>query len=290
MMKLGSQEHRDLFCQTFMASHRQYDPDTLPWPDLEGASLARLQGIPFWGEAIRIERKAGLMVSTFAETVCDPIIREAIALQGREEDRHARLLECMTQRYGIETTVPSAEPLPKPIKPAFVKFGYGECIDSFFAFGLFELGRQSGFFPDSLLAIFDPVLDEEARHIVFFVNWIAYLQATQGRGAPPLRATLTLWHYGRALLNLMNLLRSANTGGAGFTATGASVVDMDLTPKKFLATCLRENSRRMGVFDQRLLRPQLLPSLGKIGLSALKLLPQQQSRTQSMSHLTGSRQ
>ncbi|MEB3336488.1 MAG: ferritin-like domain-containing protein [Leptolyngbyaceae bacterium] len=289
-MKIGSQEHQELFCQTFMASHRQYDPDTLPWPDLDDASLARLQGIPFWGEAIRIERKAGLMVSTFAETVSNPRIREAIALQGREEARHARLLECMTQRYGIETTVPPTEALPLNIEPAFVKFGYGECIDSFFAFGLFEIGRQSGFFPASLLAIFDPVLDEEARHIVFFVNWIAYLQAIQGRGAPPLRATLTMWHYGRALLNLVHLLRSADTGGAGFTATGASVVDMNLTPEKFLSTCLRENARRMSVFDERLLRPQLLPSLGKISLSALKLLPQRQSRTQNISHFTGSRQ
>ncbi len=278
-MKIGSQAHKELFCQSFMASHLPYEPEKLPWPELDSLALERLRGIPFWAEAIRIERKAGLMVSTYGETVSDPLIKEAIALQAMEEDRHSRLIEFMTQHYGIKTTERPPAELPANIEPAFVRFGYRECIDSFFAFGLFELARQSGFFPESLLAIFDPVLTVEARHILFFVNGIDYARFNHGRGAAPQQATLTLWHYGRAFRNLIDMISSSKgSGSSGFTVTGASKVSIDFSPEKFLETCLQENQRRMSVYDQQLLRPQLIPNLAKTGLRTLQVLPRRKPR------------
>lgn len=274
-MKIGSEEHKELFCHSFRTSHRQYQPETLPWPELDATTFERMKSIPFWGEAVRIETKAGAMVNAFADTIADPLLKEAVLLQGYEETRHSRLLKFMTERYNLPAEMQPLEPVPAKIEPAFIKFGYGECIDSFFAFGLFEIGRQTGFFPEALLSIFDWVLDEEARHIVFFVNWIAYHQANRGRGVAPIRASLTLWNYGRALMNLVNLIRSAAAGGgsSGFTATGGSVVDSDFSIAKFLNTCLQENDRRMSEFDAQLLRPQMLPTLGKAGLTVARWMP-----------------
>lgn len=278
-MKLGSVEHKQLFCRSFLDSHLDYEPEHLPWPDLNDADLERLRAIPFWEKALGIEREAGAMVSSYAATVTDPLLHEAIALQGREESRHARLLKTLIDRYGIE--IPQCPPVvvPPNIEPAFTTFGFEECLDSFFAFGLFGIARDAKVFPEALFTIFDPILDEEARHIVFFVNWFTYIQINRGQGFSPLRLAKTLWYYGKALSNLTAAFVDSDPSSTGFTATGASTFTDNLTLEKFLDVCIQENHQRMSKYDSRLLQPQLMPRLANIALSTLQLIPKRQSQS-----------
>lgn len=269
-MKIGSETHKHLFCQSFMASHLEYEPEQLPWPQLDSVTLARLRGIPFWEKALETERKAGSLVGAYAQQVSDPVLQAAIALQGMEETRHAKLIETLINQYEIEITEPPIEALPGNIEQAFTTFGFEECLDSFFAFGLFGIARKAGFFPEQFFTIFDPVLDEEARHIVFFVNWVTYLQVSRHQGAIVLRAAKSLWHYSKALRNLIEAFGNSDSSGAGFTATGASAFAIDLTPEMFLSACLTENARRMSRFDDRLLEPQLMPTLATAALRTLQ--------------------
>jgi hypothetical protein len=174
-MKIGSEVHKELFCRSFMESYQEYEPEQLPWPQLDSVTLDRLKAIPFWEKAFDTERGAGVLVSAYAEMVDDPVLKEAIALQGREEGRHARLIKTLIDRYGIEIRERPRIELSDNIEEAFMDFGFAECLDSFFAFGLFGIAREAGFFPEQFFTIFDPILDEEARHIVFFVNWYQLL-------------------------------------------------------------------------------------------------------------------
>ncbi len=273
-MKLGSQQHKELFCHSFIDTYLDYEPEKLPWPELDSLALDRLKGIPFWTEALYTERAEGVMVSAFANTIEDPLLREAIALQGREESRHARLIEFFLDYYEIKIEEPEKVEVPKNIETAFTDFEFGECLDSFFAFGMFALARKSYYFPESLFTIFNPLLDEEARHIVFFINWVTYIQIERGRGFSGLRGAHALWHYGRALWGLVKAF-----GGAGdrdeqaFPATGAKSFIDDLTPEMFLSACLAENANRMSVFDERLLQPRLMPRFSQTALNCLKLIP-----------------
>lgn len=273
-MKVGSQTHKELFCRDFIANHLEYEPERLAWPQLNEADRDRLRKIPFWEQALNTELEAEAKINAYLPSVSDPLIREAIALQGEEEARHGRLFKFMIQHYGIELPGNPPAQLPKQIEPAFVEFGYGECLDSFLGFGLFKIARQAKFLPESMFEIFDLLLQEEARHIFFFVNWIAYFQASQGRGARILRATTSLWHYSKAVRGMMALVNdSAEASGNDFTATESSVFMDDFSVEKLISECLEENTRRMSSFNPELLQPQLLPSLAKIALSTLKRLP-----------------
>jgi hypothetical protein len=268
---LGTEAHKQLFCYSFIDTHRPYDPHRLPWPELNEDQLQVLRGIPFWGEALKVETNAGMMVMAFAETVTDPLLREAIALQGREEARHALLLEVMMARYGIEVQRPEVE-LPERLEAAFINLGHEECLDSFFAFGFFEIARQAQIFPAEMFALFESILDEEARHIVFFVNWLTYSQIQCGQGAAWWRRVRSLYYYGRALQRIVGSLQAGNQSGPGFTANGAAGLGLELTPEIFVNTCLQENQRRVSIMADELLRPSLMPALFGTAHRVLKLL------------------
>ena len=269
-MRVGTSAHRDLFCKSFVETHRTFEPEQLPWPDLDGLYLERLRTFPFWSYARSIEQRAGVLVTTFSQTLDDPVIRDAVALQGYEEDRHGRLMDTVIERYGIDAPPMSLAEITTR-REDFNVFGFGECVDSFIGFGAFALARQRKLFPDSLMDIFENVLNEEARHIVFFTNWWYYEEARDGRdqfGRGPLTA---LSYHVKSVIRTIQ----GPAGGLGNRGVGGDFGDLfaGLTPAMFLETALSENRRRMSAFDSRLLRPRVIPTVATIALTVLKLLP-----------------
>ncbi|MEN9233660.1 MAG: hypothetical protein Q6J74_06175 [Gloeomargarita sp. DG02_1_bins_92] len=277
-MRLGSPAHRDLFCRSLLETHQSYDPATFAWPELDEETLHFLRSLPFWQEALATEKRAGIMAQAFAQEIDDPLVREAVALQGAEESRHERLLACLTRHYEIPVNLDQVYQPPADLHQAFIDFGFSECLDSFFAFGFFRIAQRSGFFPEVLFTLFDPIIDEEARHIVFFVNWLAYEQERHGRGWPLYRGINTLWNYGKALRHLVGAFQGADTAGTGFTATGALVFARDLTLRGFLTTCVQENAYRMRAFAPELLQPRLLSQISQMVLRVLQWLPREQAQ------------
>jgi hypothetical protein len=272
-MKIGSQAHKELFCRHFVQTYQDYDPKTLPWPDLDEAALTRLRSVPFWQEVFYTERRAGAIVKAFTDTVTDPVLKHAIALQGAEEARHAELIRVMIERYGIEAEEIPMETLPADIETAFKDFGFGECVDSFLGFGVFKIARQSQFLPESMFSIFDRLMFEETRHIVFFINWMAYNQARRGLAARALTPLVSFRYYIRAFKRMAGVARrgAAMNDGKEFSATQASVFLDGFTFKRFLEDCYAENRRRMAAFDADMLKPSFLPQLAETALAALRL-------------------
>jgi hypothetical protein len=272
-MKIGSEAHKQFFCRHFMETYQEYDPKALPWPDLDEAALTRLRSVPFWQEVFYTERRAGAIVKAFTETVGDPVLKEAIALQGAEEARHAELIRVMIARYGIDAQEIPMETLSADVETAFKDFGFGECVDSFLGFGVFKIARQSGFLPESMFAIFERLMYEETRHIVFFINWMAYHQARRGWLAQRLLPLVSLRYYVRAFKRMAGVARrgAEMNDGKEFAATQASVFLVGFTFRRFLEDCYAENRRRMAAFDDDMLRPSFLPQLAETALAALRL-------------------
>lgn len=281
-MKIGSQAHKHLFCESLHQTHRVYEPEQLSFPELDEETLTLLRSIPFWEEALTTEQNAGAMLKAYADIVDDRMLKDAIALQAYEEARHGRLIKTLLNHYGIDAMESPVKPLQQRLEPAFTQFGFSECFDSFFAFGLFGIAHQAQAVPESLFTLFDPILHEEARHMVFFVNWFTYQQIQQGKST--VRGFQTFWHYGVSLQRRLDSFLGGNSSPAqgssqqGFTATGAKSFMSDLTLAEFLETCVLENEKRMSLYPPELLRPQFLPKLTGIALRGMKFFNKQKSQ------------
>lgn len=263
-LRIGSIEHRNLMCREFRDTFRSYEVPDVRWPELDPDELARVRSMPFWDETLNTERLATKRIRLMVEAEKDPVMREAIAMQEHEEARHAALFESLMQYYEIE--VPDPEHYePRDAQWGFMRMGYGEVFDIFFAFGLFKLAAETHFFPESLTDIFEGLISEEARHIIFFSNWAAY---NRRRIPVHLKPWFTVERSAAFAMQALGRLRTATQlarGGAVDKADDfviqapSQLCGDDITLRKFVETCLNENERRMAIFDPRLPRPELLP-------------------------------
>jgi hypothetical protein len=264
----GSDEHKATFCRMLLETHNPYKPSVIDWPKLDDAARDRLTSLPIWNIAVQTEGKAKIRAQTYAEMMTDPLLRQAITLDGFEEGRHKEVLSKLVAAYGI-TLDPEPE-YHRPRRPewAWLTLGFSECIDSFFAFGLFAVAKQSEFFPPELVETFEPVIQEEARHIMFFVNWVVWHYRNLPWWRKPWFWLLIVAVWGRLVRERIGFARGIGAArdekpqDNNFTVTGSkAIADIDLPLPTLIDICLAENDRRMAGYDPRLLRPMAVPRL-----------------------------
>jgi hypothetical protein len=135
-----------MFCRLLLETHNPYKPTVINWPKLSPEVLQRVTGLPIWDIAVQTEGRASIRVATYAGTVTDdPLLRAALDMGASEEARHRIVLSKLVEAYGIPLAPEPSYPAPKDPEWAWLVTGYSECIDSFFAFGLFDtVLRQLG--------------------------------------------------------------------------------------------------------------------------------------------------
>ncbi len=264
-INLGSNAHKVLFCRTLLDTFDPYKPAIIDWPKLEAETRDRLVSLPIWDIAVQTEGRARLNVASYAAVTADPLLRKAIELNAFEEGRHKLVLSNLVAAYGV-TLAPEPEYVVQGDPEwAFMVTGYSECIDSFFAFGLFETAKRSGFFPAALVDTFEPVIQEEARHILFFVNWAAWYRRTMPFWRRPFfeLKVVAVWLF--LIWERIGIARDMGNGvqDNNFTVTGAKSVGSDMNVGELIDICLAENKRRMSFYDRRLLRPTFVPALAR---------------------------
>ena len=90
-LRIGSEEHGRLFCDTFIQTHRPFEARDIVWPDLDEESLARLKSLPVWDEAARTEAATAVKVQTLGETETD----HHNAGSGRHRSQHREVWYCV---------------------------------------------------------------------------------------------------------------------------------------------------------------------------------------------------
>jgi len=264
-IRIGSDAHKTLFCRTLLDTFDPYKPAVIDWPELDAQARARLVSLPIWDIAVQTEGRARLNVASYAAVTSDPLLRKAVELNAFEEGRHKHVLSNLVAAYGIALAPEPHYVVQGDPEWAFMVTGYSECIDSFFAFGLFESAKRSGFFPQALVDTFEPVIQEEARHILFFVNWAAWHRRTMPLWRRPFfeLKVLAVWLF--LIWERIGIARDVGGGvqDNNFTMSGAKSLGDDIDVARLIDFCLAENSRRMSSYDRRLLRPFAVPALAR---------------------------
>jgi len=263
----GSEEHFEMFTALLKATYNPYRPAVLDWPKLEPDALKRITSLPIWDIAVQTENKAGARIEFYAQTVKEKVLRDALVHMAGEERRHRDVLSRLVAAYGIEVKPDEEYALPNDAEWGFLVTGYSECIDSFFAFGLFEMARRSGYFPEKLVETFEPVVQEEARHIIFFTNFIAWKRATMPWWKRPFFELKVAAVYAYLVWERFGIAKDVDgleDGDANFTVTGSGALAGEMDPAKLIDVCLLENDRRMAGYDPRLKRPVTAPILARI--------------------------
>ena len=260
-IRYGSEAHKILFCRTLLDTFDPYKPAVIDWPTLKPDELARITALPIWDIAVQTENRAGLNVCTYAEGIADPLLKKAVELNGFEERRHRHVLSNLVEAYGIKLAPEPVYERPRDPEWAFMVTGYSECIDSFFAFGLFETAKRSGFFPAELVDTFEPVVHEEGRHILFFVNWVAWWRRNMPFWRRPWFELKVLAVWAFLIWERIGIAKDVGNGEQdnNFTLNGADHLGDGISVGKLMATCLTENDRRLGIYDKRLKRPRFVP-------------------------------
>ena len=262
---VGSDAHKTMFCRMLLDTFDPYKPEVIDWPKLDKDARDRLVSLPIWDIAVQTEGRAGMNVTTYGNGIADPLLKKAIDLNAFEEKRHKHVLSNLVQAYGIALAPEPEYITPRDPEWAFMVTGYSECIDSFFAFGLFEAAKRSGFFPADLVDTFEPVIQEEGRHIIFYVNWVAWHRRNMPFWRRPFFELKVLAVWAFLIWERIGIARDMGNGvqDNNFTVTGAKQVGADIEVAELIDICLAENEKRMSPYDPRLPRPTTVPALAR---------------------------
>ena len=142
------------------------------------------------------------------------------------------------------------------------------------------MARRSGLFPPELVETFEPVMQDECRHILLFANWVGWHRAHLSwwrRIAFELRVAAVWVFLG---WERIGMARSMDAEGnetlqdSNFTVNGAKAVsDGEISVRDLMLLCLAENDRRFAGYDPRLARPTTMPRLVRFALRFLRGRP-----------------
>ena len=115
-------------------------------------------------------------------------------------------------------------------------------------------------------------MQEEGRHILFFVNWVAWHKRNLAWWRRPLFAAKVLAVWAFLVWERIGIARSVGSAGDApsgmaaqdnnFTLNGSKAVGaVDMSVAGLIDVCLEENERRLSGYDSRLLRPNFVPRL-----------------------------
>ena len=192
-----------------------------------------------------------------------------MTLQAQEQTLLVKTIQSFLSTYNIPAPALPAVKIPKNLEAAFIKVGYQNGLDLFWADGLRDAAQKANAVPASLDQRFEQLLVEQSRHTIFLVNWMAYQKAKLNKRWGDWNAVPALLSRSGALVTLI-----AAFGPKDLDERPAATRWMArYTIETFLKRCLAVHQTRMQTLGPDLLQPQLSVNLAKFTREIFKVWP-----------------
>ena len=156
-----------------------------------------------------------------------------------------------------------------------IDLAFDQYLDAFVLWGWFSVAREQQYLPEALLNVWEPILDEDARHSLFFANWSAGQQFSLGNSWRRLRS---LGQHGSEFLGLWDRFgRRIEDATLPKTASSTDIFMGQLTAKQLLTRCIEAHDQRLAEVEPPLIRPQLAPQVTQWLLRILQAWPERQA-------------
>ena len=291
-IRIGSDEHKALFCRVFVETHDPFKPEEIAWPELDAEALSRLKHSPSGTKPRAPKRPRRSGSRRWATPSPIRSWRRRSAFRATRRARHADVIRRLMNQYGIDVrSAPGRPECPRIPTWAFLEdrlrrvprlvlrvrplqdrrglaglsAGHRLHLRDDHAGGspAHPLHRELGRLPARAGGRFPlrPAFDAR-RAWNIAAQALGRLKGAFQMAGDPGRRTRTIRRKNRRTARPGSRSQSHSTFG-------------DFSLRSFLELCLAENERRFTPYDSRLLRPQLVPPVVR---ALTKVLPRPATR------------
>ncbi len=258
--QLGSYHHKKLSCELISEHHRVYELSQLDWPELDDEVGKKLAAIP-WRSLAQERLAAARIIDAYGGSLKANLARNALGVIALETHRQGQFLQHLATHYQLPEV--GNRPQPKYLIGADYK-RVTHCLNVtfFLGAGLYELVSRTGYLPIDLLTLLNTQLDEQARHLCFFVNWLVIQTQEQQKPEYEPFGVFALWYQRQQILGLLKTLnRNEYDDNLPKNPSLGDVFMGQWRFPDFIQACNQGYTQRFATFDSKLKHPAVLPQI-----------------------------
>ena len=244
----------------------------------------RLRELEFWSWGYAQLHQSGKLAQVFAEGIRGTLLQEAIAQLGNNNLTLAQAVKtlCKKNRFGNITVQSSVATAAS--EAAFKQSSHQNHMMFFFSCGLYEFALRENYLQSDLMACWNQMLDLQASHILFFVNWLAFESHVRQKPEYELSGLWSLFELRSQWFSILKKLNRSEYDDN--LPNNPKNIDYFLGKhnlSEFLDVCEQGYCSRFESFDEQLIRPRILIQTSRAFRTLLGFWPQRVNQTRPSS-------
>lgn len=270
--QVGSYQHKKIFCQLLTESS---DSTSLNVPPLDALTQKRLGELQIWPVLYGQLQRSHAVAQLFSQSVKGTLLQEAIAHLAQDKKAIAQAIRTLCQENQLSDSGFNDAEISTAGDSDFKAISHQDNMGLFWLSGLYELAIQEQYLQADVLNLFDQLLTIQARHSLFFINWLAFESQVKQKPEFELLGLRSFFSMkGMWVETFTKLNRSDYDDTLPINPTESDYFLGKWNYSDFVLACASNYQGRFMGSDVRLVQPKALLQAAKLVRSLLGFWPQ----------------